>query len=169
MRRLFIFTVCAFILLIAFVYTACATGPLKILINGREAPTGLEPQMVNGKEYTVHPDSRKTEANVVKISEANDRQAIEIHKGQFLQLTLPGNQSTGYTWFPVQEVNSQILKEIFHEFIPDSKLVGAGGVEKWKYEIIGEGSTSLTLQYCRPWESVQPLKTYSVDIKATFE
>lgn len=43
-------------------------------------------------------------------------------------------------------------------------LTGAGGVETLRFEALAAGQTPLTLGYMRPWESVPPLKTFSVQV-----
>jgi len=59
----------------------------------------------------------------------------------------------------------KVLKETTHDFQKESTLIGAGGTEQWTFKTIGKGSTTIALKYCRPWESNQPLKTFTLDVK----
>ena len=42
---------------------------------------------------------------------------------------------------------------------PDSKLCGAGGHEVWTFKAIGEGQVEISMNYTRPWEKDQPVRT----------
>ena len=43
-------------------------------------------------------------------------------------------------------------------------LVGAGGTETFRFKGSGAGRTTLKLGYMRPWESVQPIETFAVQV-----
>jgi len=89
---------------------------------------------------------------------------IELRKGHTLAVSLAGNPSTGYTWEAV-ELDETVLRQIGEpSFKPESKKVGAPGEQIIRFRAVGEGSTTLRLVYYRPWEDVEPARTFSVDV-----
>jgi inhibitor of cysteine peptidase len=55
-----------------------------------------------------------------------------------------------------------------HEFIAPAAsepLVGQGGVEVWAFQAAGEGSSTIAMEYIRPWENgVDPMDTFSLSV-----
>lgn len=94
----------------------------------------------------------------------NGRQ-IEIHRGQALNISLPGNPSTGYIW-QLDEVDEQILLQKGKpNFEPKSNEVGAPGLQTFRFQAVETGETILRLVYRRPWEDdVKPLQVFSIRV-----
>jgi predicted secreted protein len=46
----------------------------------------------------------------------------------------------------------------------DQSLVGGGGTFTFTFKAAAPGQVVLKFDYARPWESVQPLQTYSVTV-----
>lgn len=91
---------------------------------------------------------------------------FDVEKGQFVVIALEANPTTGYTWEVEEPVDELVLRQVGDiEFEPQSELVGAGGVQTIRFEVIGEGQATIELVYRRPWETdVEPLETFSVQI-----
>ncbi|MDH7479419.1 MAG: protease inhibitor I42 family protein [Syntrophomonadaceae bacterium] len=103
---------------------------------------------------------------VIELDESNNGQKIRVFKGQKVELSLPSNPSTGYSWSYRQQPDGNIIKQTGHQYLPpDSGLIGGGGTEHWTFQAVAPGETGLVLVYSRPWESVQPLKRFML----TFE
>lgn len=108
----------------------------------------------------------------VRLSAADDGQQIQLREGQLLEISLPANPSTGYGWelqrAGLQEESARILRQIeAPEFESTSNLLGAPGVEILRFEPIGEGQTTLSLVYRRPWEEdVEPADRFSLQVQA---
>jgi len=86
---------------------------------------------------------------------------VRLKIGDTLQVTLPSNPTTGYTWTDDWSCNG-ILKsrgeKQYQPFKREKHLVGGGGVEIFKYLVIGRGTTTLSFSYVRPWErAVSPM------------
>ena len=89
-----------------------------------------------------------------------------------LNLTLPSNPTTGYSWFLIS-YDKSLLKLISHKYTTSNsnkKLVGAGGYETWKFQATQNALkaphiTYVKLVYARPWE----IKANSLpaDLKST--
>lgn len=107
-------------------------------------------------------------AEAVQLTEANNNQTVTVDQGKTLDLFLPSNPTTGYDWSIAGSPDPNVLVKISDEYIPNtttSQAIGSGGNEHWVFQAAGSGATAINLVYARPWESVQPAKTYSVEIK----
>lgn len=80
--------------------------------------------------------------------------------GDDITITLESNPTTGYSWQLKEPFRKDILELESANYDPDKTgLVGSGGRELWTFVAIGEGVTSVTLIYKRPWEKgVKPAK-----------
>jgi len=101
----------------------------------------------------------------VKLTAADNGSEIELKKGQTLVITLEANPTTGYTW-EIAELGEQVLRQVGEiEFKPESELIGAGGVQIIRFEVVNAGRATLKLVYHRPWETdVEPLRTFSIQV-----
>lgn len=103
----------------------------------------------------------------VQLTAADNGKTIEPETGQALSITLDANPTTGYTWAVIEPSDEQVLRQVGEiEFEPESELIGAGGVQIIKFEVVNAGTTTLKLVYHRPWESVEPLDTFSITVVA---
>ena len=105
----------------------------------------------------------------VQLTAADDGSTVKLKTGQIVTVTLEANPTTGYTWAVAEPSDGQIvLRQVGElEFEPESDLIGAGGVQIIKFEVVNPGQTVLTLVYHRPWETdVAPLKTFAVYVVA---
>jgi inhibitor of cysteine peptidase len=107
-------------------------------------------------------------AETVDVNEADDGGQIELELGKLLVVTLESNPSTGYRWELVEN-NNFVLKQFGETEFKSSDtseppLVGAGGWEIFRFKAVSAGQTTLELIYHRPWEDVEPLKTFSIQV-----
>ena len=97
-------------------------------------------------------------------------QAIEISINQEFIIALGSNPTTGYGWQESYDENMLALVEKTYELGKEAKqgLVGAGGVEYFRFKTLKTGETEITLVYKRPWEEPTPqdvTKVFTVNIK----
>ncbi len=105
-----------------------------------------------------------TSTEELQIGMKENEKIINLKVGQIFILELPSNPSTSYQW-EVFEIDNTLLKPIGKsEFTSSTKsqIVGAPGIEKFKFKAIKKGKTKLTLQYKRPWENKPPSSVFSV-------
>ena len=105
----------------------------------------------------------------VQLTAADNGSTVKLKTGQHVAIMLEANPTTGYTWAVVEPSDGQIvLRQVGElEFEPESDLIGAGGVQIIKFEVVNPGQTALTLVYHRPWETdVAPLKTFVIHVVA---
>lgn len=70
--------------------------------------------------------------------------------GKGVVISLPSNPSTGYRW--VYSANEDgVLKEVSSEFASTSTegVLGAGGIQEWRFEAVQEGEVTLQFAYER--------------------
>lgn len=108
-------------------------------------------------------------ANEIRLDDRHNGMQKELTRDQVLFVTLESNPTTGYSW-QVDELDQSILRQVGD---PEYKLsapgnppvVGAGGMETFRFETVSVGNTTLKLVYRRPWEKdVPPIKTYTIQI-----
>ncbi len=106
-----------------------------------------------------------TNTEPVRITEADAGSTVELHQGQILDVALPGNPTTGYTWEVEPGAESVLQQQGEPTFEAESNLLGAGGVMTLTFEAIGRGEVTLSLIYHRTFEpGVAPLQTFEVTV-----
>ena len=103
--------------------------------------------------------------NPIKLTKADSGKTVEMKIGNCLNIVLEGNPTTGYIWEEASRM-SPVLKQYKRmEFVPQSKLIGAGGKYTFYYKAIARGSRELKLVYHRPWEKkALPIRIYQLNI-----
>ncbi len=114
--------------------------------------------------------SSPTPAPEIGISESDLVQSVGLRRGQILAVDLAANPSTGYTWIVgltpgVGYDDNAVLQPMGDSnFTPESPKVGAPGRMVLRFKALREGECELRLTYARPWESVQPLRSFAVKV-----
>jgi inhibitor of cysteine peptidase len=105
----------------------------------------------------------------IEVNENDDGGQVELKLGQMLVVTLESNPTTGYRWQQADNPES-VLQHIGEaEFKPsqtgEPPLIGAGGLEIFRFRAVRTGQMTLQLVYHRPWEEgAEPLKTFSLEV-----
>ncbi len=76
---------------------------------------------------------------------------ISVSKGEAFVIELVANPTTGYEWQP--DFDPAALKLAGREFVRSGSAMGAGGVERFRFESLAAGATRLSFTYKRGWES----------------
>jgi inhibitor of cysteine peptidase len=83
----------------------------------------------------------------------DEGQGIDIGLNQQFVIALGSNPgSTGYGWEASYDETMLKLVEKIYQEKPQSGLVGAGGIEYFRFEALKAGRTQVTLTYKQPWE-----------------
>jgi len=105
--------------------------------------------------------------NGTQVTDADNGKEITLKPGEILTVTLESNPTTGYSW-QVMEIDEAILSqdgEPQYKQSPGTEgLTGAGGAETFHFKAVSSGKTRLEFGYMRPWESVQPAETFSIQV-----
>lgn len=91
---------------------------------------------------------------------------VIVNIGDRFSIELPSNATTGYSWEFGTPIDTEYLTNVKTDYInPDTTLVGAGGTQVWIFEAIQPGSTTILLEYKRPWEvNVPAIQTALFDV-----
>jgi inhibitor of cysteine peptidase len=110
-----------------------------------------------------------TVAGCIGVAETyNDPgQTINIGVNQEFTIALGANHTTGYSW---KESHDQTILELVkwnYEEVAQEGVVGAGGIEYFRFKAIKAGETEITLTYEQQWEGggVGETKVFTVKIK----
>lgn len=92
---------------------------------------------------------------------------IDIGVGQEFIIALGSNPTTGYSW--QESYDESMLELVEATYEADEKtedLVGAGGVELFRFLTLQAGETEISLTYAQPWEGggVDETKVFTVII-----
>ena len=107
------------------------------------------------------------QSNETVLSELDNGKQVAIQPGDIVSITLASNPTTGYSWQVIEIYEAVLTQKGEPEYKQNSGtqgLVGSGGTETFRFEALESGSTTLTLGYARPWESVPSLETFSISI-----
>lgn len=109
----------------------------------------------------------KQPAKTITLTDQDNGKTITLEAGQVLVIRLQSNPTTGYVW-ELGEVDAGVLKQVSEVFTPPPQATdqaGAGGVDEWRFQAVGTGTTTLVLNYRRPWEQgVTPAKTFTLTV-----
>jgi inhibitor of cysteine peptidase len=109
---------------------------------------------------------RDDDDSVVVIQQPNE--SINIGVGQRFAVELAANPTTGYTWQLSAPPGDQVHL-IDSDYAPTGpQQPGSGGMQRFTFEAVATGSTSLAFAYVRPWETgVAPAQTATYPVKVT--
>jgi inhibitor of cysteine peptidase len=103
-------------------------------------------------------------------SSNNISDTIEINNGDTLVVVLCSNPTTGFQWSEDAQIsNATVLKQEVHEFSgPESdppSPVGTPGVESWRFQTLQPGTSTVYVEYSRPWEGGEKgVWTFTLDV-----
>lgn len=99
----------------------------------------------------------------LRLTKADAGKQVALALGGILEIALESNPTTGYSW-RVMASDEAILKQMGDPtFTPQSNLMGAPGVEVWKFQAVGAGKVTLKLGYKRWWDNaMQPNPIFEV-------
>lgn len=91
-------------------------------------------------------------ANIV-INKGQQGQYMQLHVGDTLEIQLPENGTTGFTW----QLAPHPAWQVSRSFAPGANLPGAGGTASFVLKLLQKlPVTSVRLELRRPWESDEP-------------
>ncbi len=95
-------------------------------------------------------------------------QTINIGVNQEFVIALDSNPTTGYIWQASYDEDMLELVKSEYKLGEEAEqgVVGAGGIELFRFKAVKTGETEITLVYKRPWEEESiDQKVFAVNIK----
>jgi inhibitor of cysteine peptidase len=80
---------------------------------------------------------------------------VAVAEGGTLTLTLGSNPTTGFSWNEAAQIaDPTVLQQTSSESLPaeGQGMVGAPGAQVWTFKALKKGTTTVSLDYSRPWE-----------------
>jgi len=82
---------------------------------------------------------------------------VEVAVGDSFTVTLCSNPTTGFLWSEAAEISDQtVLQQTDHKFeapeTTEPPIEGAPGKEVWTFKALKEGTSTVSMEYSRPWE-----------------
>ncbi|GEM_PF-653969 len=92
--------------------------------------------------------------SAVLLDRSNSGEEMDLAISDSVSVVLDSNPSTGFSWQLIDISNENVLKNTNKEFrLPEiDPPPGTPGEEVWTFEAIGAGTSTLSLEYSRPWE-----------------
>jgi inhibitor of cysteine peptidase len=83
---------------------------------------------------------------------------IEARVGKDFVIKLPSNPTTGYSWRLTEPLPDmlELSDKDYRTPAENRHLVGAGGVEEWRFKAVRRAEATLVFEYVRPWEKDTP-------------
>ncbi len=102
----------------------------------------------------------------LKLGEADNGKAYTVQVGDTIEVIIPGNMTTGFSWAAALAEKDAALVQLVGEpvYATDSTAVGGGGTFTLTFKAMAKGEALLKLVYARPWESVAPEKTFGATV-----
>jgi len=96
--------------------------------------------------------------------------ALSCAVGKDIQVALPANPSTGFSWSLATEPDPSILKSAGANLVPATSAatgaVGTGGDAVWTFSCLSPGTTNFMLVYRRVWEvGVPPAQSKRYEVR----
>jgi inhibitor of cysteine peptidase len=100
----------------------------------------------------------------IEVAEADSGGSREVAVGEEIDVVLPSNPTTGYSWNALGETDAAVVALVDRDYEPSSDAVGAGGMETLTYRAEGPGETTIDLGYFQPWEPSNVDETFSITV-----
>lgn len=105
----------------------------------------------------------------IRLLQADAGKTMEVAKEAFVEVTLRGNPTTGYSW-QLLRGNDAVLKPagdaVYSQDPAPKGKVGVGGKFTFRFQAIETGTAQLKFGYLRPWEkNLPPADAFEVTIR----
>ena len=91
---------------------------------------------------------------------------FETTIGKTFTIALDANATSGYNWSQTTK-DTNVVAYVDNAYMaeaPDPQVAGGSGTDTFTFKAVGKGTTTITLAYARPWESVPPAQTRTVTV-----
>ncbi len=144
--------------MLLFVGGACGPPELPIIPPTLPEPVTGQPQTPTPAPTPAPPPTPYSTVSI-PIEEFPNHPHIDVvmHAvvGEELTLTLGSNPTTGFRWCEEAEISDEsVIKQVSHKFVGPGidKPPGTSGEEVWTFKALKKGTTTISMEYSRPWE-----------------
>lgn len=105
-------------------------------------------------------------STVIHLSAADAGGDVSAKVGDTIEIKLQGNITTGYSWEWQKPEGSILELPDDPEYKAESELVGAPGIQIFKFKAASTGKEEIHMIYHRAFEQdVPPLEEYSITVR----
>jgi len=101
---------------------------------------------------------------LLAVDESYDGQEYRLAPGHSFTLMLDSNPTTGYSWTASYDEKILALAARHYQQAGEGNVMGQGGKDTWIFKALQAGTTEIKMTYSRSWESVEPIKTFTLKI-----
>ena len=86
--------------------------------------------------------------------------------GKTFTIALDANATSGYNWNQTTKDTNVVayVDNAYTATAANPQIIGGGGTDTFTFKAVGKGTTTITLAYARPWESVPPAQTRTITV-----
>ena len=104
---------------------------------------------------------------MLTIDQSYDRRSVDLPVGQVLELRLPENPTTGFSW-SFESNGGPACAVVNDQFVGSGTRPGRGGQHAWQIRGVQVGACQFSLAYRRPWEAGVPsAQVFHVQVNVT--
>lgn len=101
----------------------------------------------------------------IALTQSDSGKTISAAPNQTLSIDLDSNVTTGFKWNLVSEPDGRVLKLVSSKYLePNNPIPGKGGSENWKFQAVAAGTSSVKLQYFRPFDPKQIAAEFTITV-----
>jgi predicted secreted protein len=99
------------------------------------------------------------------LTAADSGRSIDLAIGDDVTVVLDANPTTGYSWRLADGLDQAVLVITDQQYTPPAASVpGAGGTDAWTFEAADAGTTTITLEYVRPFEPNNVVRQFTIAV-----
>jgi inhibitor of cysteine peptidase len=107
--------------------------------------------------------SQRASASVIFVSPDDNGREFTLDRGDALEISLPANSGTGYTWQAEPVAGGFVTQVGEPAFALDNAMPGASGHQVFHFGVSASGTGMLEMHYLRPWEKdAKPAKVFKI-------
>lgn len=113
------------------------------------------------EESAMPPLEKPSAPDIIEVScdefmtEKHITMEVEITHPSSQIVTLCSNPTTGFQWTESASISEEsVIYQYEHNFVPPDEegVVGAPGKDVWTFKTLKKGTSTVSLEYSRPWE-----------------
>jgi len=101
----------------------------------------------------------------IALTPRDSGRSLSVNVGDVLNVELPENLATGYSWQRVDSASDSVLRlRSWEPQATGQPRLGASGVRKAQFEAVAPGSLHIRLALRRPWETGSAGETFTLNV-----
>lgn len=114
------------------------------------------------------PRVKTSRAKMLRADENDNGRTVKLAAGEFLEITLAENPTTGYRWHLLDggavTANCPLVKDSYEPGHP--QMAGQGGIHRWQFQAAEPGACMIELEYRRSWQKDKPPeRTFRIQVE----